>query len=139
GKLTLNPFEHLDLLAAVPFILFGAGWIKPPAVDHGRLRPQPVVGAAVTAIGALAGTVAILALVWNLRRFGLILLTDASAVNLVEGGLRVTLEVSLWFGLLNLVPVPPLLGGFVLGAISPLTASVLRRHAIPVGIAIIVV
>ncbi len=37
GRVTLNPFAHLDFLGALMFISFGFGWAKPVPVNYGKL------------------------------------------------------------------------------------------------------
>lgn len=37
GRVTLNPFAHLDILGALMFLSFGFGWAKPVPVNYGKL------------------------------------------------------------------------------------------------------
>ena len=39
GRLTFNPFAHLDILGGISAVLFSVGWIKPIAIDPAELRP----------------------------------------------------------------------------------------------------
>ena len=38
GRLTANPFVHLDLFGSLALLLFGLGWSKPVAIDRKLLR-----------------------------------------------------------------------------------------------------
>lgn len=38
GRMTLNPFKHIDFLGAVMFIFFGFGWAKPVPINPNRFR-----------------------------------------------------------------------------------------------------
>jgi len=51
GRLSLNPFAHLDPLGTLSILLIGLGWGKPVPVDASRLRPGQKVGMALVAIG----------------------------------------------------------------------------------------
>ncbi|OLA62812.1 MAG: hypothetical protein BHW37_00175 [Firmicutes bacterium CAG:272_52_7] len=53
GRLTLNPFRHLDLVGTLSMIAFGIGWAKPVPVDVRNFR-NPKKGMALT---GLAGPV----------------------------------------------------------------------------------
>ena len=54
GRLTLNPFRHLDLFGTILMVLFGYGWAKPVPVNPVRFRCNMRLGMALT---ALAGPV----------------------------------------------------------------------------------
>lgn len=133
GRLSLNPMRHIDpvgtilipallLITAAPFLF---GYAKPVPVAFHRLNPQRlgVVGVAVagplTNIGL--AIISILLLVW--------LPSFSPAVN---DWLGTMLNQSIWLNCIlavfNILPIPPLDGGRVLTAISPLPiARVLAR------------
>ena len=48
GRLSLNPFNHIDYMGALCILLFGFGWAKPVSVNP-RNFDNPKVGMAVTA------------------------------------------------------------------------------------------
>ena len=54
GRLTLNPFVHLDLFGTLALFLFGFGWAKPVPVNSSRFK-KPKRDLALT---ALAGPLA---------------------------------------------------------------------------------
>jgi hypothetical protein len=139
GKLTLNPFEHLDYLAAIPFVLFETGWIKPQDVNPKLLRPQALIGAVLLVVFALAAVVALAGAIWWLRAPLQTIFTDAAAVRVLEGVVSTLLEVAVSFALLNLVPVPPLVAGVVLVAIAPRAAEILNRYSLVGRIALIAI
>lgn len=117
GRLRLDPLVHLDVIGTVSGVLFSVGWIRPIAIDPaglrlGRLAPVIIVaaGAAATVLGALA-----LRLV---RPWVLPYLSDtvsATAFSFVE----TAGQLSIWFALFNLLPVPPLTGAHLLAAVVP--------------------
>ncbi len=49
GRLTLNPFAHLDLFGTLALFLFGFGWAKPIPVNSGHFK-KPARDLALTAL-----------------------------------------------------------------------------------------
>jgi Zn-dependent protease len=117
GRLTLNPFAHLDILGGISALLFSVGWIRPIAVDPAKLRPgraglafAVIAGAAATLLGALALRL--------LRPLVLPLLPDTASA-LAFALIDMTGKLSVWFALLNLLPLPPLTGSHLLMIAMP--------------------
>lgn len=50
GRVSLNPFAHLDPLGSLMILFLGIGWGKPVQLDATKLRPNPQVGMALVAI-----------------------------------------------------------------------------------------
>jgi Zn-dependent protease len=136
GRLRLNPLTHFDLLGAAAGVLFSVGWIKPIAVDPAALRIGRVGLFAVIAAGAAASLVGVMAL-RALRPLILPLLPDtrsADSFALVE-----TIgELSLWFVLFNMLPLPPLTGAHWLNAIAPSWSEAIRRSEPYAGVALVI-
>jgi len=119
GRLSLNPFRHLDLVGALMLLVVGVGWAKPVSVDPRHFK-DPKKGMALT---ALAGPVS------NLLLTFAALLICSFLLNVVEGGgIAVTVLYcffchlavrSLGLGLFNLIPISPLDGSKVLLAVLP--------------------
>ena len=115
GRLTLNPLAHIDPLGTLMFVLTALianlpfGWAKPVPVDPSYFKRAKEGMAIVAAAGPLMNFV--LALVcWaavrhvDLSEQGMEVLTNAWIVNVV-------------LGLFNLIPVPPLDGSRIVGAV----------------------
>jgi Zn-dependent protease len=115
GRLTLNPLAHIDPLGTLMFVLTALianlpfGWAKPVPVDPSYFKRAKEGMAIVAAAGPLMNFV--LALVcWAAVRHvelsdqGMEVLTNAWIVNVV-------------LGLFNLIPVPPLDGSRIVGAV----------------------
>ena len=125
GRLSLNPFVHLDILGGISALLFSVGWIRPISIDSAALRPGRaglllvvIAGAAATLLSALALRLA--------RRMVLPLLPDTASAA-VFALIETTGQLSLWFALCNLLPVPCLTGGHLLTALMPQWREVFRR------------
>lgn len=139
GRLSLNPLVHLDAVGTLSGVLFSLGWIRPLAVDPATVRGGRLALALIPAAGSLATVAAAMAL-HAVRPLVLPLLSDtvaASAYVLVD----VVQELSVWFALVNLVPMPPLTGTLIAVAVSgskALLAIAQRRHT-AAGIVVAVV
>ena len=116
GRLTALPFGHLDLLGFVGIVLFGLGWSKPVAVDPGELR----AGRPGLVVVVLAGTLALLAAAVALHLLTAPALTTLplSAGLVAAAFLRTAAALCLANALFNLLPIPPLVGGHLVGMLG---------------------
>ena len=120
GRLTVNPFAHIDWFGAVLIILFGLGFAKPVPVDQRNFdrpkRDMAIVGIA----GPLANIIV---------AFFSFLLSSLSALLLIRFELEFLYYVHLFFyfagyinitlAAFNLIPVPPFDGSRILFAVLP--------------------
>ena len=125
GRLTLNPFAHLDLFGTISMILFGYGWAKPVPVNPMRFRGNMRLGMALTAV---AGPVSNLIL-------SLICMVLLKCANLLGGATEIEFfyflgwifaEMSfanIGLAFFNLLPIPPLDGSRVLNYFLPYRAQ----------------
>lgn len=115
GRLTLNPLVHLDPLGTAMFAFtafvssFIFGWAKPVQVQPRSFR-RPKEGMALVAAAGPA------------TNFLIALLCVAALVHLGPEGrtfevLLRSFDVNIVLGIFNLIPVPPLDGSRILGAI----------------------
>ena len=122
GRLTLNPFKHMDLIGTMvlPLMLlvvrspFVFGWAKPVPVNvmnlHRPKRDMLWVGAA----GPTANfTLAVLAALF-------LKLVGPSAPSFVAAGVKYLILINLVLGVFNLIPIPPLDGSRILTGLLPL-------------------
>jgi Zn-dependent protease len=137
GRLHLNPLAHLDVIGTVSGVVFSVGWIRPIAIDPVHLRLGRIGLVVAVAAGAVATLLSAVAL-RRLRPFLLPLLPDTASVTafaLVE-----TIgELSVWFALINVLPLPPLTGAHLLNAAVPACDKVIAKIAPYAGLVLALV
>lgn len=115
-RLSLNPLRHIDWFGLAMMVLCGFGWAKPVPVDP-RYFKKPKEGMALT---ALAGPVSNFVLAVVLMLGARVIYNHVSYTELwqqVFTFLLNTAVLSIGLGLFNLIPLPPLDGSKVLGAL----------------------
>jgi Zn-dependent protease len=123
GRLTLNPIKHIDPLGSiiVPLILFMTGssilfgWAKPVPFNPYLLKNPKRDGGLIALSGPVTNfSVAAIfyVIMMGMSRMGIFI------PNLPEF-LMIIIQVNVWLGIINLVPIPPLDGSKVLFMLLP--------------------
>lgn len=119
GRLSINPFQHLDLIGTLLLFFFGFGWAKPVQVDS-RYYENPKSDMVKV---ALAGPVMNFVVAFiSLFIIGILEKVGVSMNSLsiyVINLLNCIAMIDIGLGVFNLIPVPPLDGSKVLFAILP--------------------
>lgn len=119
GRLTLNPFAHVDPIGAIMILLVGFGYAKPVSVNPRNFK-NPKKGMALT---ALAGPVSnlILALIFLIPAYGIEVFVYDNNPMMQAIAIFLSSAASLNVGLavFNLIPVPPLDGSRIFNVIIP--------------------
>jgi Zn-dependent protease len=137
GRMTLNPFPQLDLLGLAAAVVTGAGWIRPIPLLPKHLR-LGLFGVVICVIASLVVTVACTSALLLLRFKAITLLPDTPAAAAVAV-LNMIGRMGIWFGLVNVLPVPPLTGGQVLLAVLPGLRDVVERYGIPISVVMLLI
>ena len=122
GRLTLNPFAHLDLLGTICMLVAGFGWAKPVPINPNKFNRKHSIrfGIAVTALAGpvsnlLAGLVGmILWQVYSILPFTLETDADWNRYQLIAFMLYYFVIVNINLAIFNLIPIPPLDGSKIL-------------------------
>lgn len=121
GRLSLNPFRHIDPIGALCLLLFGFGWAKPVMVNSLYFK-KPKRDMALV---ALAGPVSnfLLAFV-ALLIFKLLTLTPlfyggSKLAEIIAVFLTTLVSMNIGLGVFNLLPIPPLDGSKIFLSLLP--------------------
>ena len=121
GRISLNPFAHVDWLGVLCLLLFHFGWAKPVPVDPSYYKDRKTgiiwTSFAGPVANFLLAFVCIFCLFLILKLNPLFLYSNLGS--LLESILSMTANLNIGFGLFNLIPVPPLDGSKVLFAFLP--------------------
>lgn len=118
GRLTLNPLKHIDPIGALSLILFRVGWAKPVMIDP-RYYKNPKWG---TALVSLAGPLTnfVLAIISAFLYFVIYKFINIQLIlNIFLPFFLYLAILNIGLGLFNLIPIPPLDGSKIIGAILP--------------------
>ncbi len=121
GRLTLNPFVHIDPVGALMIVLIGFGWGRPASVDSRKFK-DPKKGLALV---ALFGPLSNLLVGWLFIFIETAIVKLAPNLLLLDIGqaiaifLQICAEISIWLGVLNLLPIPLFDGFTILSAFLP--------------------
>lgn len=129
GRLTLNPFAHLDPIGAVLLVFVHFGWGKPVEINP-RNFSRKISMSAGEAIVSLAGPLMnfILAIVFTI--ISCILVKFASSFILfnqigaiIYTLIKICISINIGLGVFNLIPLPPLDGSKILMHFLPYNAK----------------
>ncbi|MGI6404443.1 MAG: site-2 protease family protein [Oscillospiraceae bacterium] len=119
GRLTLNPIRHLDLWGSLLLIFVGFGYAKPVPVDARRFRHPKRDMALTAAAGPLSNILMSILLLAVFKMFFYTGLSNIRTVAIFLSILEIIIIVNLGLAVFNLLPIPPLDGSKLLGAILP--------------------
>lgn len=128
GRVTLNPFVHLDPMGTLLLAVVHFGWGKPVPVDPRYFRQPRRDMMLVALAGPLANIV-------TATIFGLSLrLVDHGLSPLVYTAVDALVLISLLLAVFNLLPIPPLDGSKILvGLLPDHLAELYQRHSGPLS------
>ncbi len=127
GRLTLNPRAHLDPIGTISFLLAGIGWARPVPINPARFDARHSMKKGIV-ISSLAGPVSniVLSVVSALAFF--ITVTVALLIKIPSGNVVYGIFTNFFYlmyfyniilAVFNLLPVPPLDGFKIFGALLP--------------------
>ena len=145
GRLTLNPFKHIDPIGTVVVPLamvllqtgFVFGWAKPVPVNMRNLNSPRKDMAIVAAAGPISNL--IMAIFWVfIFKLGSAVITDPNIAKGVIAMGQAGIIINLILFIFNLLPIPPLDGSKVLSGIVPSSVSAIMDKIEPYGLFIVI-
>ena len=129
GRLSLNPFAHLDPIGTLMLVFLGIGWGKPVHVNptnYTRKMSMEKGEAIVSLAGPLMNI--ILAFIFGIIYFVILkfvgedFLTSTVGI-IVMGMIQSTIVTNVGLGIFNLIPLPPLDGSKIIKPFLPYNAK----------------
>lgn len=121
GRLSLNPLRHLDPMGTLFLVVFKFGWAKPVMVNpqyyRKPRRDMALVAAAGPASNFLLALLSYLVIA-VLMKTGLVTVSLGLGAILYQF-LMILAMINIGLGIFNLLPLPPLDGSKIAGAILP--------------------
>ncbi|MGI6663525.1 MAG: site-2 protease family protein [Bacillota bacterium] len=119
GRMTIEPWAHLDPIGALMLLVFGFGWARPVPVDPYRLRNPRKDMAKVAVSGPVANLIAAFVLetstVLVFSRLRLIGTPWTYLTDVLRSGAMINAALAFF----NLIPLPPLDGSKILRVYLP--------------------
>jgi len=113
GRLTLNPLKHIDVFGFLMLVIVHFGWGKPVPVNPKNFKNEGRDSALTALAGPLSNFVLAFVTAILLKYLGPYL------PKLISGWVWYIFNISLFWGIFNLIPVPPLDGGKILAVFVP--------------------
>ncbi len=110
GRITLNPFKHLDLFGTLCMIFVGFGWANPVPVNPNNFK-NPKNGMALTAIaGPVSNLIMSFIAMIIYRVLFFVGLANGSYPTVAMNVFALVVTLNLSLAIFNLLPIPPLDG-----------------------------
>ena len=129
GRLSLNPFDHLDPVGSVLLLFAGFGWGKPVEVNP-RNYNRNIAMEKADAIVSLAGPLMnfILAVIFTLiycaiYKFAGVEFVISTYGSIILALISSTIVINIGLGVFNLLPLPPLDGSKIIRPLLPHNAK----------------
>ena len=129
GRLSLNPFAHLDPIGTLMLLVAGFGWGKPVEVDprnYTRKISMEKGEAIVSIAGPLMNFVLAIAftlIFYALKKFASPVVLNSTVGKVIMLLISSTISINIGLGVFNLIPLPPLDGSKIIMPFLPYKAK----------------
>lgn len=142
GRLSLNPFAHIDILGFIMFLVVGFGWSKSVNISGRNFRNFRKDDLKVSIIGPLSNLVLAFLCSIILAILFVLVKGDVMILNILQAIITQTLIFNVLFGVLNLIPLPGFDGFRILTDLFPRKTyklqNIASKYSIYILIAVIV-
>ncbi len=118
GRLTMNPFAHLDVMGTLMIFLFGVGYAKPVPVNPRNFRNYKT-GMALTALAGPVSNLLMAFLSLFILRILYWVMPYGIALQLARVFFQQFALINISLAVFNLLPVPPLDGFRIVANVLP--------------------
>ena len=118
GRLTVNPFAHIDYIGALCILLFGFGWAKPVQINQNNFR-NPKRDMALTALAGPVSNIIVALIAMLLFNLCFIFANAVAFVQYIAWFFYWIASINISLAVFNLIPIPPLDGSRLLSALLP--------------------
>ena len=119
GRLSLNPFAHIDYLGALSMLFLGVGWAKAVQVNPRNFK-NPKVGMAITAFAGPAANIITATISMLLAYVCAYTLSSVGAFMGYVVDFFITVAFyNVYLAVFNFIPIPPFDGSRIMFAILP--------------------
>lgn len=137
GRLTLNPFAHLDIAGTLLLFIIGIGWAKPVLIDYRNIKTRTQL-----MLIALAGPASnlLLAVIFTFLNILIIHYDNHTSeiVPLIATFFIFVVRINLILAIFNMMPIPPLDGSKVLMWFLPEKIAEMYEKIAPYGMGILI-
>lgn len=139
GMLTMNPLVHIDWMGALCMCLCCIGWSKPTPISINRCRK--VSQKAAVLLVSLTGPLSLIMLAFLLMVIAktLFVLMPSNTMTYIYFALVYAAQICAYLAVLNLLPVPPFDGYYIIAGILPRNAAIwMERNAQIINLVVLV-